>query len=71
MNIQPPRASFTPKANDDIVKSAEAPFSRSELIPSNWDLTAADDNAILAINSVTGRRFEGNRAEFSTLLRGQ
>ena len=54
----------TGKPNDDKA------FSARERVPSDWEINAADGDAIYARNNSTGRVFEGTIAEFNQKLRG-
>jgi hypothetical protein len=51
-----------------VAKVEFTPFFNQ--VPSNWELSAKEDGAIVGYNPVSGERFEGTMENFNKALRG-
>jgi len=84
IKLTPPREPITERAAIDVLEEEKAevvvlaaessddtPFTEEERRPTTWRLTMTEDSVLHAVNSTTGRTFNGSMAAFNALLRNK
>jgi hypothetical protein len=70
MNTPSPTLGLTIEDTANVMQAAPETVRKTQVVPSDWNITPVEGDDILAVNTNTRETFTGSVEEFNKFLRG-